>query len=522
MNSFSEYMDTVKAEKELKLRTEAFVRTVLANAEGQEKLVDSGSEFKKGGFSRNKFLVAVSAAAACLILALGGSAYYHTPINYLCLDINPSVELGINAFGKVVSSQAYNEDGLMLLGDNSCLNLSVEDAVGTLVLDAARQGFIAGDGSTVIAVTAESNKNHDAAELQSSGEFGANSALNASGISAIVYADSTDLQLRKQALDLGISPGKLRLISILQILDPGISIEEYDDAKMTDIITKANELLTLSGSRWENGNDAEMFEKIRKAAERVQASFTNTEREQNRNGTQNQGQGSGEEEQNQNQNQSSNDYGTQSQVQNQNWETNNPVQYQSSGGGQQAQNPQSETQNQVQGGSASVSDKNQGQTTDTQSGYSETAQDNGLGGKPAPAPAETGADAGGSQTSSAPAETGADAGGSQTSSAPTETGADAGGSQTSSAPAETGADAGGSQTSSTPAETGADAGGSQTSSAPIETGADASGSQTSSAPAETGADAGSSQTSSAPAETGTTGGSNSSSGTPSGDGKGGR
>ena len=485
MNSFSEYMDRVKAEEELKTKTKAFIRTA-SNTEGQEKNVDFGLEFKKGKFTHNRFLLAVSAVAACLVLALGGNAYYHTPINYLCLDINPSVELGINAFGRVVSTQAYNKDGLKLLEENSYSNLSVEDAVSTLVLDAARQGFVAEDGSTVIAVTAESNENKAAVELQNNGESGANSTLSENGISAIVYSDYTDLQLRKQAHDLEISPGKLRLILILQTFDSSITIEKYKNAKMTDIITKADELLTQSDSGWKNGNEAEMLEKIYNAAQQVQAAYANAEREQNRNGPQNQNQGSGEQEQSRNQNQGSNDNGTQNQVQNQGLETKHVQNRSSDTRQQQAQNPEEQSQSQVQGANTSVSNQDQGQTTGAQSGSHETAQEDGYGAKSASAAADTRPDAGGNQTSSDSADTGSDAGGKQISSDSAATGQDAGGNQISSDSAATGSDAGGSQTSSGSADTGSDAGGKQTSSDSADIGTISGSGSSSGVPSENG------------------------------------
>lgn len=384
-------MGKVKAEEELKTKTEAFVRTALSSTEIQKEAADSGSEFRRKRFASNKFLTAAAAVAACLVLVLGGNAYYHTPVNYLCLDINPSIEFGINAFGRVVSTQAYNEDGLGLLESDKYTNLSVEDAVDALVRNAVKQGFVAVDGSTVISVTSESSRNKTASELQRGGESGANSALSADGISAVVYSDCIDLQLREQAQDLGISPGKLRLVSILQTLDPGITIDDYKNAKITDIITKANELLTQSGNGWENGSDAEILENIRSAAQQVQAAYANAEREQNRNGPQTQSQGSGEQEQNQ----GPADNGTQNQIQGQGLETKQQIQDQDpetkqqnqsplSISGQQAPNPEEQTQNQLQGSDASVSSQNNGETAGTQSGNGETVQDNGAASGPSP------------------------------------------------------------------------------------------------------------------------------------------
>lgn len=432
MNTFSEYMDKVKAEKELKIKTDTFVRTALSNIKGQEKTDDPGLKFRRERSAFNKALATISAVAACLILSLCGNAYYHTPVNYLCLDINPSVEFGINAFGRIVSTQAYNEDGLRLLGDNNYSNLSVEDAVSTLVKNAAKQGFIVADGSTVIAVTAESSRNKAAAELQSSGESGANAALRASGISAIVYTDYTDLQLRKQAQDLEISPGKLRVILILQTLDPSITIEDYKNAKMTDIITKANELLTQFGNIWKNEKDAEILEKIRNAAQQVQAAYANAERERSRNSlqiqnrdfsgqsqeqlqdsetkdwAQNQGSEAKLQIQSQNsctqkqQTQSQNSGTGQQQIQSQSSDAlKEQIQDQSSGSGQQqAQAPEEQTQNQLQGGAALISIPNEEQTTGTQSEDRKTVQDDGGGVQVASPSAETGTETGGNGSSS--------------------------------------------------------------------------------------------------------------------------
>jgi hypothetical protein len=261
MNSFSEYMNGVKAEKELKEKTEAFVRTALSNAECQGKTVDSGSEFKKNRLAAKKLSGAAATLAACLVLVLGGNAYYHTPVNYVCLDINPSVELGMNAFGRVVSTQAYNEDGLQLLEDIKYSNLSLKDAVSALVQEAADQGYIAEDGSTVIAVTAESNNEKTAAELQNTCEAEINLTLGAEETSAIVYTDCVNLQLRTQAREAGMSPGKFRLIKILQTLDSNITLEQYKNAKITDIITAASEIISENGGG-QNGEYAGALEKF--------------------------------------------------------------------------------------------------------------------------------------------------------------------------------------------------------------------------------------------------------------------
>lgn len=61
---------------------------------------------------------AAVAAAACLVLialASGGGYVFFTPTAYISIDINPSLELGINRFDRIVSVEGYNAEAEELL-----------------------------------------------------------------------------------------------------------------------------------------------------------------------------------------------------------------------------------------------------------------------------------------------------------------------------------------------------------------------------------------------------------------------
>lgn len=200
-----------------------------------------------------KRAVAAICTAVVVCAALVGTyGYYKTPVSYLSLDINPSVELGVNPFGKVVSAVAYNNDGKAILNGQDILNSSIKDAVDSLVKSAAQKGFIAKDGSTVIALTSETDSNAVATQLQNDAAQGAESAVEAEGDTATVQKENVALVRRDEARKLGITPGKLNLIQKLQALDSTISVDEYKDAKVTDIMKKFVELkkqsLTNQGS----------------------------------------------------------------------------------------------------------------------------------------------------------------------------------------------------------------------------------------------------------------------------------
>ena len=202
-------------------------------------------------------------AAACAMVLLGGvsaGAYaaYQTPTSYLSLDINPSVELGVNFLGRVVSAAAYNNDGETILKGQNVRGAGVREAVRRLVSSAARSGFVAQDGSTVIAVTAETDSSSAAARLEEAAAQGAGNAVWQTGTTASVQKENVALERRKQAQDLGITPGKLNLIQKLQALDPDSThtidyyVQKYKDATVTEIMNEFVKLKRASLSN--NGN----------------------------------------------------------------------------------------------------------------------------------------------------------------------------------------------------------------------------------------------------------------------------
>lgn len=190
-----------------------------------------------------KRVIAVACTALFVCAAsIGAYAYYKTPMSYLSLDINPSVELGVNAFGKVVSAMAYNNDGKTILDGQNVFGSDVKNAVNTLVKSAAQKGFVAEDGSTVIAVTSETDNSTTAAALQDAAEQGADSAVKSEGETATVQKENVALERREEARKLGVTPGKLNLIKKLQALDSSITVDDYKDAKVTDIMKRFVEL----------------------------------------------------------------------------------------------------------------------------------------------------------------------------------------------------------------------------------------------------------------------------------------
>ncbi|HEX2938558.1 MAG TPA: hypothetical protein VHO66_06525 [Ruminiclostridium sp.] len=260
-NLFKSAMDNIKADEILKKKTEVFVMKALSNNVKTQ--------------TRSRFVKRVIAASCAAVLLVGTSAgayaYYKTPVSYVSLDINPSVELGVNPFDKVVSATAYNEDGQTILNGQDVLNSDVKDAIGTLVTSASDNGFVDKDGSTVISVTAETDNSADADKLESEAAEGASDAVKSDGKTAEIQKDNVALARRDEAKKLGITPGKLNLIQKLQALDPSITVDQYKDAKVKDIMKKFVEL-----KKAQNGNTESSSSSTGSSSAAVSASSVGT------------------------------------------------------------------------------------------------------------------------------------------------------------------------------------------------------------------------------------------------------
>ena len=222
-----------RIEKSIKKRTGYYKK----NSMIIEKINDILGEI----FMKKKIALAL---AACAILSSGTGvyAYVKTPVAYVSMDINPSVEVGVNAFDKVVSVEAYNDDGKKIIEGTDLRNYHIDNAISTLVSHAISDGYIKEDGSSAIEITTSTDKDKIATKFEESLKEVANETLDNNDVEADIETENVALARRDEARKLGITPGKLNLIQKLQELDPTITVEDYKDSSVKDIQKKTIEL----------------------------------------------------------------------------------------------------------------------------------------------------------------------------------------------------------------------------------------------------------------------------------------
>ncbi len=202
---FKSSLDRIEADEALVSKTEARLRSKLA--QGQH----SRTKLNWRIYEMKKFAI-----VACMVLLLiGGGFAYATPTSYLSVDINPSVELGINALGQVVSAEALNKDGEDILSGLSITGMKVNKAVSLIVDAAADKGYLNNDGSSVVSLTAATDDKKKADKLTKDAEEGTEAALAENGTSAEVSQAAISKARRNAAIEAGISPGKMNLIQKL-------------------------------------------------------------------------------------------------------------------------------------------------------------------------------------------------------------------------------------------------------------------------------------------------------------------
>lgn len=115
---------------------------------------------------------------------------------FVTVDINPSVELTLNAEGKVLSAYGANEDGKVLLyGEAGIVGESVDKAVENITRLAGEMGFLA-DADAVVE-TSVSSDDGNAAQLTARVNAGVEAAGRVLGISVKAEAASSFSLLRK-------------------------------------------------------------------------------------------------------------------------------------------------------------------------------------------------------------------------------------------------------------------------------------------------------------------------------------
>ena len=179
----------------------------------------------------------LAAAAACLVLlAAGGSWLYFSPTAEISVDINPSVELSVNRFDRVISVQGWNEDGQKLAESLNLRYADCEDAVEQILGTDQVAQLLEENGVLTISVIGPEGAQTERILLEMEAHFAEHQNI---------YCYSAQEEELEDAHALGLSHGKYRAYLELKRLDPTVTPEQIRSMTMREI----RDLLELDG--WE-------------------------------------------------------------------------------------------------------------------------------------------------------------------------------------------------------------------------------------------------------------------------------
>lgn len=168
------------------------------------------------------------AAAACLVLALLGGAYVAlTPTAYVGIDVNPSIELAVNRFDRVVGARGVNDDGADVLQGADVMWAGCADALGIIGERLEQEGYLDGGAELEVSVTCDDDGQYDAIEAACHERLG--------GESDDVSCSRASEEERHAAHECGMGVGKWRAWQDAAEAGEDVSAEDAANMSMREL-----------------------------------------------------------------------------------------------------------------------------------------------------------------------------------------------------------------------------------------------------------------------------------------------
>ena len=180
---------------------------------------------KKNTMRRKGRFSAMVAAAAVLVMLVGAGVWV-TPSYSVSVDVNPSVEMDVNLFDRVINVH-FNDDAAAVFEGVNLKNKDIKDAISVAVASIGNAGYFDEGGNMLIAAAA---KNRGKAEqlAESLGET-ARAEAEEKGFKPEVATGAMGVEMVEKARGHEITPGKYNIIVNL------LGIEEDDDEVDFDV-----------------------------------------------------------------------------------------------------------------------------------------------------------------------------------------------------------------------------------------------------------------------------------------------
>lgn len=220
-NTLHDAFDKIHAEDALKQKTADLLREKIRQPNGRRKI--------------SRLRLAAVCVSFALLFIIGGFSYnlYFSPSAYVDIDVNPSIELVVNRFGRVIQASPYNDDGATILADVDILHMSYDDAADTLLDAMVISGYLKQDD--MVSVTVQADSGNRGSNMLGGLQVKLDSLLQTHHISATANVFAVNEDVKSHAHENHMTPAKYLAISELQQVDPTATYEDCREHTISEI-----------------------------------------------------------------------------------------------------------------------------------------------------------------------------------------------------------------------------------------------------------------------------------------------
>lgn len=216
--------------------------TIMKN-NGDFVSVAASPEWKKGDMVTVKTKItswkSFAAIAACflLLISLSTVGVYFDETALISLDVNPSIELSVNRFDRVIGASSLNDEGYQLLKQVSVKNRPYEEAISAL-FDGGLGDYISENPLVTFSVFSPDAQKEQL--ILSKVRNTANTCVSAHHAKARIEILSVDENLVNEAHEYHVTAGKYAALKELQQVLPDMEMENYSHHSISDIKEQIN------------------------------------------------------------------------------------------------------------------------------------------------------------------------------------------------------------------------------------------------------------------------------------------
>lgn len=227
-NKIQDAFESIRADSQLKESTKQYLGKKYKEYLYKEK----NESFPK----RRHFSIRHAAAFSCALLAIfagiTGYTWARTPVAYVSIDVNPSIELALNRFDRVVSVTAYNTEGEDILNGLSLNGKKYTEALNLVLSCEDMRTYLTDRAEVVLTVAADQGRERELEQgvKHCAGRMG-QGCRNA----------RANVEMVSEAHACGLSLGKYNAYQELLKYDSTVTADDCKEMSMAQIREKIRE-----------------------------------------------------------------------------------------------------------------------------------------------------------------------------------------------------------------------------------------------------------------------------------------